>query len=157
MHDVLDVRQKQRAVIEFLVCENEAMGNIHKRLQKVYGEETVDRSKVCRWAQRTSGKGGHANICDLPRSGRPQSARTDANVETANNMIKADRRITVKQLSLRLDISDASVCRILEQSGFSKVRARWVPRQLTDERQSENHEGDHKIKVDSVATPTLQS
>jgi histone-lysine N-methyltransferase SETMAR len=47
-------------------------------------------------------------------------------------MIMADRRITVKQLSLRLDIAEASVCRILEQLGFSKVCARWVPRQLTD-------------------------
>jgi hypothetical protein len=38
-----DVRQKQRAVIEFLVCENETVGNIHKRLL-VCGEDTVDRS-----------------------------------------------------------------------------------------------------------------
>jgi histone-lysine N-methyltransferase SETMAR len=74
------------------------------------------------------------NISDLQRSGRPQSARTDANVERLNNIIVADRRVTVKQLSLRLDIAEASVCRILEQLGFSKVCARWVPRQLTDAR-----------------------
>ncbi|XP_021925029.1 putative uncharacterized protein FLJ37770 [Zootermopsis nevadensis] len=104
------VLRKQRAVIEFLVCENETVGNIHKRLQKVYGEDTVDRRTVSHWAQRTSGKGGHADIRDLPRSGRPQSAWTDANVERVNNMIMADRRITVKQLSLRLDIEKAIVC-----------------------------------------------
>ncbi|KDR19149.1 hypothetical protein L798_07040 [Zootermopsis nevadensis] len=101
------------------------------RLQKVYGEDTVDRSTVSRWAQRTSGKGGHGNIRDLPRSSRPQSARTDANVERVNNMIMTDRRINVTQLSLRMDIAEASVCRILEQLGFSKVCARWVPRRRT--------------------------
>jgi hypothetical protein len=37
MAAVLDVHQKQRAVIEFLVCENETVEKIHKPLQKVYG------------------------------------------------------------------------------------------------------------------------
>jgi hypothetical protein len=35
MAAVREVRQKQRAVIEFLLCENETVGKIHKRLQKV--------------------------------------------------------------------------------------------------------------------------
>ncbi|KAJ4450334.1 hypothetical protein ANN_01754 [Periplaneta americana] len=38
--------QKQRAVIEFLCCENETVGNIHKRLKKVYGDAAVDYSTV---------------------------------------------------------------------------------------------------------------
>jgi hypothetical protein len=63
------------------------VGNIHKRLQKVYGDDAVDRSTVGRWAKRLSGKSGHADIHDLPRSGRPQSAHTDTIAERANNMI----------------------------------------------------------------------
>jgi hypothetical protein len=47
-------------------------------------------------------------------------------------MIMADRCVTVKQLSLQLDIGEASVCRILEKLGYTKVCARWVPQQLTD-------------------------
>jgi hypothetical protein len=34
------------AAIEFLVCENETAGNILKRMQKVYVEDTVDHSTV---------------------------------------------------------------------------------------------------------------
>jgi hypothetical protein len=114
MAAVRDIHQKQHAVIEFLVSEYKMVGNIHKRLQKVYGEDTIDHSTVCCWAQRTSGKGEHANISDLPCSGWPQSAQMDA-TERMKNMIMANRCITVKQLPLWLAIGEESVCRILEQ------------------------------------------
>jgi hypothetical protein len=44
MAAALDVRQKQRAVTEFLCCENETVGNIQKRLKNVYAVDAVDRS-----------------------------------------------------------------------------------------------------------------
>ena len=46
-----EVRQKQRAVIEFLVAEGETPLNIHKRLQNVYGDCAIDYSTVKRWAR----------------------------------------------------------------------------------------------------------
>src|SRR3981081_3951695 len=45
-----DMRFKQRAVIEFLVAENESVTNIHRRLENVYGDNAVGRSTVSRWA-----------------------------------------------------------------------------------------------------------
>ncbi|PSN35826.1 hypothetical protein C0J52_22744 [Blattella germanica] len=74
MAATLDIRQKQRAVIEFLCCENESVGNIHKRLKRVYGAAAVDRSTVNRWASRLRDERGHANIRDNPHSGRPHTA-----------------------------------------------------------------------------------
>ena len=70
----IDVRQKQRAVIEFLTLEKQTVGDIHKRLQMVYGDDTVDRSTVGRWAKRTAAEKGHADVHNRPRCGRPQSA-----------------------------------------------------------------------------------
>jgi len=128
----MDSRQKQRAVIEFLTLEKETVGAIHKRLQMVYGDDTVDRSTVGRWARRTATEKGHADVHDRPRCGRPQSARTEATIEKANDIIMEDRRVTVTGLSLKLDVGEATVCRIIMNLGFSKVCARWVPRQLTD-------------------------
>lgn len=133
MAAALHVRQKQRAVIEFLCCENETVGNIHKRLKRVYGDDAVDRSTVSRWAQRVSGENGHANIQDRGRSGRPQTAQSPAIVQRINNLVMDDRRVTVKEMSLRVGIGEASVCRILKQLGLKKVCARWVPRMLTDD------------------------
>jgi hypothetical protein len=51
MESVSDVRSKQRAVIEFLLGENESITNIHRRLTNVYGDMAVDKSTVSLWAK----------------------------------------------------------------------------------------------------------
>ena len=47
-----EARQKQRAVIEFLVAEGETSLKIHNRLRNVYKDNTIDYSNVKRWVQR---------------------------------------------------------------------------------------------------------
>ena len=71
----LDVHQKQHAVIEFLCCENETVTDIHKRLKKVHGDDTVDHSTVSRWESRLFGESGHAIIRDFSHSGRLYTAQ----------------------------------------------------------------------------------
>ena len=70
----LELRQKQRTVIVFLVAEGEAPVNIHRRLQNVYKENTLNYSNVRRWVYRlTNEKLGTASVADKPRSGvRPR-------------------------------------------------------------------------------------
>ena len=46
----MSTRLKQRAVAEFLSAENITPAEIHRRLQAVYGENTVNRTTVNRWA-----------------------------------------------------------------------------------------------------------
>ena len=46
----MSTRVKQRAVTEFLSAENVMTAEIHHRLQAVYGENTVNRTTVNRWA-----------------------------------------------------------------------------------------------------------
>jgi [histone H3]-lysine36 N-dimethyltransferase SETMAR len=128
----MDMRMKQRAVIEFLVLEKNTVGNIHKRLQNVYGNCAVDRSTVSRWVKRTCEEHGHTDLDDQPRKGRPQTAMTEDTIDRVNNLIQSDRRVTVAELSMQLEIGEGSVCNILKELGYSKVCARWVPRQLTD-------------------------
>jgi hypothetical protein len=46
---------------------------IHRRLQAVYGEDTVKRTTVNRWAIKfRECEPGRANIVDQPRSGTPK-------------------------------------------------------------------------------------
>jgi hypothetical protein len=49
MESVSKVRAKQRAVIEFLLAENES---IHRRLANVYGGMAADKSTVSHWAKQ---------------------------------------------------------------------------------------------------------
>ena len=55
---------------------------------------------------------------------RPEWA--DSNVAKVNNIIMADRCVPVRELSLQLDIGEASVGRIIKQLGYAKVCANVV-------------------------------
>jgi hypothetical protein len=46
-------------------------------------------------------------------------------------MVLGDKRVTLKEMSVKLGIEEASVCRILKQLGLKKVCAGWVPGALT--------------------------
>ena len=63
----MEVRMKQRCVIEFLHAEKIAPNDIHRRLLNVYGDQTVDVSTVRRWVARFSS--GDSDVKDKPRSG----------------------------------------------------------------------------------------
>jgi hypothetical protein len=108
MESVSDVRFKQRAVIEFLLAENESITNIHRRLTNVYGDMTVDKSTVSRWAKRlASSEQGQGNVSDLPRSEPPinscgacnnatsrgQTINLDVYVKTLKKLKKLFRRL----------------------------------------------------------------
>ena len=57
----LSTRLKQRAVTEFLSAENVTPSEIHRRLQAVYGENTVNRTTVNRSRPYRNGEGSCPN------------------------------------------------------------------------------------------------
>jgi len=63
----MSTRLKQRAVTEFLGAENVTPAEIHRRLQAVNGENTVNRTTVNRWAikfrEREPGRANIVAIC----------------------------------------------------------------------------------------------
>jgi transposase len=63
----MEVRMKQRCVIEFLHAEKIAPNDIHRSLLNVYGDQRVDVSTVRRWVARISS--GDSDVKDKPRSG----------------------------------------------------------------------------------------
>ena len=50
----MEMRMKQRCVIEFIHVEKIASDDIHRRLLKVYGDQTVDLSTVRQWVAQFS-------------------------------------------------------------------------------------------------------
>jgi hypothetical protein len=83
---VINVRSKQRTVIEFLLAENESITNIHMWLTNVYGDMAVDKSTVSHWAKRlASSERGQGNVSDLPRSGHPSTTVTPATMKRADS------------------------------------------------------------------------
>jgi transposase len=68
MEEFSDVQFKQRAVIEFLKAEKFSPIEIHRRMQAVYGDQSVDVSTVRRWVRRfKEGELGQADLSDKTR------------------------------------------------------------------------------------------
>ncbi|KAG5316476.1 GVQW3 protein, partial [Acromyrmex insinuator] len=135
----MEVRLKQRAVIEFLVAEGCEPKEIHARLKNVYGDETIDISNVRRWVVNAKKvNSGSLKISDLSSrsdlSGRPKTAVTDGNVQKIDDLIHENRRITQHKIARIVGISKERVNHIISNElEYRKICARWVPRMLTDE------------------------
>jgi transcription initiation factor IIE alpha subunit len=110
----MSTRLKQRAATEFLIAENVKLAEIHRCLQAVYAENTVNRTTVNHWAIKfRECEPGHANIVDQPRSGRPVSVTDDKHQKQVDELIKHDRRITQKQRAGRPGMSKETVGHII--------------------------------------------
>ena len=69
MEEFLDVRFKQRAVIEFLTAEKVPPIEIHRRMQAVYVDQCVDVSTVRRWVRRfKDGELGQVDLSDKTKA-----------------------------------------------------------------------------------------
>ncbi|GFN76346.1 histone-lysine N-methyltransferase SETMAR [Plakobranchus ocellatus] len=77
---------------------------------------------------------GRTSLQDEPRSGRPNTANNDWNTARVDELIKVDRRVKLKEISLKLDILKTNFYEIVhDKLGYRKVSARWVPKMLSDE------------------------
>ena len=114
--------------------EEETAQNISRSLKQVCGDGVIDYSTVTRWVKRINDgqeEPAESDLCDRPRSGRPSSVHSSASIDQADALIKENRRITIDELAESLGVSSGSAVKIMDTLGYSKVCARWVPRQLT--------------------------
>jgi len=78
---------------------------------------------------------GRMSLTDAERSRLPATATTTRNEERTLELIHENRRITVEEVAGRLNVSVGSANSLIHDSlMFSKVCARWVPKELTEER-----------------------
>ena len=104
-------QQKQRVVIEFLLSVGETVQNISKRLKQVYGNGAIDYSTVMRWVKQINDVKEEPAESDLyykPRSGRPFSAHSSANIDQPDALIKENRCITINELAESIGVSEGS-------------------------------------------------
>ena len=66
-----------------------------------YGQSTMSQRKVYEWVERF--KSGGTRVTDEGRSGRLSISRTEDHIDTADAMIREDRRITVSEMAAHLD------------------------------------------------------
>jgi transposase len=106
---VTDMSFRQRAVIEFLVKEGNSVALIYERLRDVYGDVCISASSVRRWVKHF--KDRNTDIADQPRCGRQRTAATEGNKQKVDELIRQDRRITVRETAAQLGVGNHAVRR----------------------------------------------
>jgi len=81
------------------------------KLQQTYGDSDLSRARVFRWFKAISE--GRVSIEEEPRSGKPSSLRTDENVDIILDLVRSDRRLTVRITGEELNLTHTSVHQIL--------------------------------------------
>ncbi|UYV65597.1 hypothetical protein LAZ67_3004805 [Cordylochernes scorpioides] len=109
----------------------------------VYGEECMSIQMVRRW--RSWFLEGWQNVHDDERSGSPVTATDNAAVSVVQNVVEADRRVTIDEIIIRLppgiEIRRSSIGTIMSDVlDFRKVCARWVARLLLENHKQQRME-----------------
>ena len=121
-------KEEQRLVIRFLWAEGVLGAQIYLRMCAEYGDKVLSRRIVYEWIEMF--ENGRTSVTDAERSGHPATATTTRNEERTLELISVNRRITVEEVAGRLNVSAGSAYSLIHDSlNFSKVCARWVPKE----------------------------
>ena len=99
----------------------------------MHGDSAIDYSTVMRWVKQIidgQEEPAESDLCDRPRSGRPSSAHSSANIDQAAALIKENRCITINELAESLRVSAWNAVKIMDTLGYSKMCARQIPRRI---------------------------
>ena len=90
----------------------------------------VSRKLIYKWHRRYSTGWEESGV----KKGRPKEMN-NKNLQTVSDVIRGNRRLTVREIADIMGISKSSVQRILTlELKMSWICARWVPRHLTDDK-----------------------
>ncbi|KYQ52874.1 hypothetical protein ALC60_07952 [Trachymyrmex zeteki] len=123
-------KEQYRSVIRFLFLGGKTCEEIKTKLNAVYGNPSPSMTIVRYWFNEF--KRGHSSVFDDERPGRPVDVITEEIIEKVHDMILADRRTKVREVTKAIGVSYGMAFNILHDNlGMKKLSARWVSRLLT--------------------------
>jgi len=100
-------------------------------LVQVYGDNAMKKTAVYKWVKRFSE--GRESVTDEERSGRPATSRTEENIAKFRQILRENRRLTVRSITEQVNIDKKTVRKILtEDLNMRKVCAKMVLKELTE-------------------------
>ena len=119
-------------MVRFLWSEGSSGAEIHKQLFAPCGDNALSKRAIHEWIEKF--KSGRRSVKHAEGAGRPSTSTSEEKTEQPQQIILANRRITIDELAQSLQISHASAQEIVDEIlRYRKVSARLVPRQLTKE------------------------
>ncbi|UYV69811.1 hypothetical protein LAZ67_7000842 [Cordylochernes scorpioides] len=104
--------EDQRICIKFCVKNGFKGAEIFWMLQTAYGDAVMSRRRVFQWYKRF--KKGREETADNERSGRPSTSTTPEKVDKVLELVREDRRITVREVAEEVGISFESTQSIMK-------------------------------------------
>jgi len=109
----MSAEQEQRVFIKFCVKQGRNGAETFEMLRTAFGEQCLSRGRIFEWHRRF--KEGRDSVDDNPRSGRPTTSKTDDCVARVRELILANRRLTIRELSVEVGVSYGTCQAILAQ------------------------------------------
>jgi len=92
----------------------------------------MNKTAVYKWVKRFSE--GRESVTDEERSGRPATNRTEENIAKVRQILRENRRLTVRSIVEHVNIDRETIRKILtEDLDMRMVCAKMVPKELTEE------------------------
>ena len=88
---------EQRINIKFCVKLGKTATETLKMLRDVYGDSSMSRTRVFEWHKQFVE--GMEDVEDDPKSGRPCTSTTDTNIEKVRQLVRSDRRLTIRVIA----------------------------------------------------------
>lgn len=109
--------------------------SIHDDLVVIHGDKAYAMSTIWKWIARF--KDGRDNPEDDPRSGRPVTETTPANIERVKSLIDGCRNVSYSILEGITSLSHGTLVTIIKDHlKLRKLSARWIPYHLSPENQA---------------------
>jgi len=92
----------------------------------------MKKTAVCKWVKGFSE--GRESVTDEERLGRTATSRTEGNNAKVRQIVRENRRLTVRSIAEQVNIDREAVRKILtEDLDMRKVYEKMVPKELTKE------------------------
>jgi len=122
----MDVLKEQRVCVKFCFKLGKSFTETVQMLTQAFGDESMSKTRIYEWYNRF--KKGRTSIEDDERSGRPTTAKTDKNIEKVRELIRSNRRLTVREVAEDVGISKTVCDEILTDD--TTEAATFVARQV---------------------------
>ncbi|GFV08302.1 protein GVQW3 [Trichonephila clavipes] len=124
--EMSDNNFEQRCAIKFCFRLGHNATETFAKLQQSYGVSVLSRTQVFRWFKAFSE--GRESIEDEPRSGRPSVS----NVVRVRDLVRSDRRLTVRMIGEELNLNHTTVHQILtNELKMRKIYAKMVTKNFS--------------------------
>ncbi len=121
---------EQRIVIKFCVKLGWTFVQIKTSLHATFPQVLCNAS-VYKWIAKF--RTGRDSVVDKPRAAKPKTGRSRHNIRRIEDLITADRRVTLRELSQKSDLAFTTMQRIVKKDlKLVKKCAKFVPHDLTN-------------------------